>query len=106
MKTPTFKQVLIEVRERIASHRNSRVCYAIDDVMRRYWFDASAKRSWKLRRLTIKYKARVMRRLGFAASYQQWVCIHHPDDYRRMTTDDFRAGRLQWIDYMISKEKK
>ena len=106
MKTPTFKQVLIEVRERIASGHYSKICYAIDSVMASYWFDASSKRSRKLRRLTLKYRGRVMRRLDFAASYEQWVCIHHPDDYRRMTTDDFRAGRLQWIDYMISKEKK
>lgn len=42
--------------------------------------------------------------LGGIHSYCAWLQFFHPDIYRR--NEDFKQGRLQWIDAMIAELEK
>ena len=44
--------------------------------------------------------------LGESHSYTSWVHKNHPEIFKEMKSDDFRKGRLQWIDWMIEQLEK
>lgn len=83
-------KALIDARERIVRRRAIYICWALDD---------GAIPGYK------KAKKLVMKLLGGATSYNEWLEIHHRREWQDMFYEDFRFGRLQWLDHLIKHER-
>jgi hypothetical protein len=84
----TFLEALRKIRPLIESGQERYICIAL------------------LNTGSNKYIKRIERQLGGEYTYIGWLITFHPRVRWRMTDDDFRQGRLQWIDYMIAQELK
>ena len=88
MKTQiTFLQALRKARQLIKNKDHTYICNALNVVGGG------------------KYANRVNSQLKGCNTYSEWLSVHHPIIYQVMSVQDFRQGRLQWIDYMIAQEK-
>jgi hypothetical protein len=83
-------EALIDARERIASRRATYICWALDD---------GAVRGYK------KAKKLIMKLLGGVVSYNEWLEIHHRNKWWSMSYEEYRIGRLQWLDHLIKHER-
>lgn len=95
----TFVEALRGARVLIANGTQDYICNAIEFQEGIHWSEAK------------RYKNRIQAILdiGIApydmgCSYYQWLKRNHPRICRKMTPDNFRQGRLQWIDYLIAEE--
>lgn len=83
-------KALIDARERIARRRATYICWALDD---------GAIPGYK------KAKKLIMKLLNGVTSYNEWLEIHHCREWQDMSYEEFRQGRLQWLDYLIKHER-
>lgn len=83
-------KALIDARERIVRRRAIYICWALDD---------GAILGYK------KAKKLIMKLLGGAIAYDEWLEIHHRNKWCNMASEDFRLGRLQWLDHLIKHER-
>lgn len=83
-------EALIDARERIANREATYICWALDD---------GAMPGYK------KAKKLIMKLLGGAIAYDEWLEIHHRNKWCNMAFEDFRIGRLQWLDHLIKHER-
>lgn len=44
--------------------------------------------------------------LGGVSTYNEWVLLNHPRIAEKMSYDDMREARLQWMDAMIAYYRK
>jgi len=51
------------------------------------------------------FASRISRHLKKCLTYEIWLDKHHREVFLKMTKNDFRDGRLQWIDHMIKMEE-
>lgn len=84
----TFVDALKAARVLIADGSYTYICYAL--------FKVSGG----------KYAYRIMGQLDGCDTYISWMERFHPSIWNTMAYDDFRDGRLQWIDHLISEEEK
>lgn len=84
----TFAEALRGARSLISSRKTRFICMALSMVG------------------GAEHCHRVSSQLNGCVCYESWTLTFHPDVRERMTSTDFRAGRLQWIDHMISEEVK
>jgi len=90
--------LLRAARERIADGRENYICHAIDASEKNGTLSAARYlRRWIDSMLGRQY-----------FSYGSWLLAHHPEIYvaalrRSDGNKDLAAGRLQWIDWMISE---
>ena len=87
MSSKTFKGALIEARALIANGESNYICDAL------------------LLTDNFLFRERIGKQLVCCCSYGNWLRHYHHSTYIKMTDDDLRQGRLQWIDHMISMEK-
>jgi len=83
-------KALIDARKRIANRETTYICWALDD---------GAIPGYK------KAKKLIMKLLGGAIAYDEWLEIRHRNKWCNMAFEDFRLGRLQWLDYLIKHER-
>jgi hypothetical protein len=69
------------------------ICWAIQDV------DAQ----WQRKRSLIDW---VMHMLKFCGTYESWMGNFHTKTYNKMGHDDFKEGRMQWLNWMIAECEK
>lgn len=84
----TFSKALRKARPLIESGEERYLCFAIFRALGRW-----------------KYESRISRLLDGMCTYEGWVCDNHRATYMKMKSEDFRVGRLQWIDNMIRLEE-
>lgn len=82
-----FGNALIKARSLIASEAKQYICHALQATGGK------------------QYTKRIEKLLVPSFSYCGWLAFNHPEVYTRMTEQDFRQGRLQWMDYLIAQEK-
>lgn len=75
-------------KKRIAGGQNDFICIALGDIST----DAA-----------LAAEQVVSERLGNTFTYFDWVSIFHPEVYSKMQPDDFKQGRLQWLDSLIEE---
>jgi hypothetical protein len=84
----TFLKALEKVRPLIADGSRRYICFALSQAG------------------YSKYRGRIQKQLGPHIIYERWLWHEYPETHSSMDREDFRAGRLQWIDYMIAQERK
>lgn len=95
-------EILRAARKLIKSEGASVICFAIDYVI--------AGKSQESISHADELGAWIGNMLGDSAYYSQWLRLHHPAFVDALPVingiKDFRPGRLQWIDWMISELEK
>lgn len=87
----TDKEILIAVREKIATGRGQYICIEIEyGELGNY---AQQKR-------LIDWVQQMMGKRVY--SYEAWLLKHHPTLYKGLRGKFCVAGRLQWLDWMIA----
>lgn len=86
----TFVEALRLARPLIESGKERFICDALSTVVPSAYGAAA-------------HRDRIRRYLDGCINYEQWLYIHHYEIYSMMIHRHFRAGRLQWIDYMIAE---
>ncbi len=86
----TYQDILIEARKKIERKQENYVCLAI-----------SAVRTLENAHACDQLKKWILKILGGADTYVEWLQINHRDQCQVMTWNDIRAGRLAWLDWMI-----
>jgi len=101
MSYPSFKQVLKHVRKALVEDKypSQYICinieYVLEDIYNINWESVLVKR----------YQHKVEEQLGeLVNSYEKWMRKNHPEYYMKMSHYDFRQGRIQWIDHMLTRK--
>jgi hypothetical protein len=84
--------LLKKAQQRIANGQDRFICHALESVARDSHVSAKPMKRW------------VMELLKGHSQYEHWVARHHHLTFLRMREKDaFRAGRLQWMNWMIKQ---
>jgi hypothetical protein len=83
-------EVLRKAKEIIVSLKYSWICHAIDHATE------NEKQAKDLKRW-------IMKCLKDNLTYEGWLIDNHMKVYKTMSGDDFRQGRIQWLDWMIAQ---
>ena len=102
MDYPTFKQVLKHVKKALIEDKylSQYICvnieYVVKDVYNLNWTNT----------IVTRYQEKVQEQLDGVKlkSYENWMEHFYPSIYARMTPDNFREGRIQWIDNMLTRK--
>jgi len=108
MGYPTFKQVLKHTRQQFekdayGNNFNSRyICINIEHALKdKYNINYDSI-------LVKRYQKIVQDQLEngdpTCNTYEKWMKKYHPTKYNQMSYDNFREGRLQWIDHMLTRK--
>jgi regulator of RNase E activity RraB len=88
-----YSAILREVRKIVELKKEHKICYAI------YKVRTTTKNHYGLQDW-------VMGLLSFKISYEGWMTYYHPRIAEKMSDDDYRNGRLAWLDWMIAYWEK
>jgi hypothetical protein len=104
MSYPSFKAVLKHVRRSLTEDKYDTryICinikYVLEDV-----YNIKAE-SVLLKRYSKIIEKQIPNKTSNLRTYERWVRDYHSAAYYNMTYKDFRQGRLQWIDHMLTRK--
>lgn len=103
MGYPTFKQVLKHVKKALIENKypSRFICFNIEYVLEdTYGINRESV-------IVTRYQEKVQEQLGSVTTntYEKWMKHFYPSIHAHMTPDNFREGRIQWIDHMIKQEE-
>lgn len=82
----SFGEVLIKARKFILSGETHYICTALTEAG------------------GTRFRQRIMNQLDGRSTYESWLREKHPRIWGKMSHANIKAGRLQWIDFMIKQE--